>query len=268
MIRVLVMIAVTGFLVSIVTISSAVAIAGPDLFTDALMNRSFIGGHWKFDDDFNWEKDRSSGPQATREVAWTGGDMLEVDAPADVTYPQASGPGKITITGPQRALDNLEITDGRVGYIHGRHRHDGEVTIAVTAPSVTHFSLRGSGHLDIRDFKQEKLILDIFGDQQVTAKGESRGLQLSIMGSGETDLADLKLTDADVNIQGSGQAKLAPTGAAIVDISGAGDVTLLTRPSKLVTNVSGSGSVHQSDGSPAAASTPPPVPPTKGGKKI
>ncbi|THD71923.1 DUF2807 domain-containing protein [Phenylobacterium sp.] len=266
MIRVLVMIAVTGFLVSVVTISCAVAIAGPDLFTDAFLSHSFIGEHWNFDDDFSWENDRHSGPQATREMAWTGGDTLEVDVPAQITYTQAPGAGKITVTGPQRALDNLEVEDGRLRFSHGHYRHSGDLTIVMTAPAVTHFDLRGSGRLEIQDYKQDKLNLDISGSAEVTAKGESKGLQLSMSGSSDTDLSELKLSDADVNIEGSGRATLAPTGAAIVDISGSGDVTLLTRPSKLESNVSGSGSIHQKDGSPVAPAAPS-VPTPKGGKK-
>lgn len=268
MIRVLVMIAVTGFLVSVVTISSAVAIAGPDLFTDALLSHSFISGHWNIDgDNFNWENDRYSGPQATRELAWTGGDTLEVDVPAQITYTQAPGAGKITVTGSQRALDNLEIADGRLRYAHGHHRHGGDLTIVMTAPAVTHFDVRGSGRLDIRDYKQDRLNLEISGSSEVTAKGETKGLQLSMTGSSESNLGELKVTDADVNIDGSGEATLAPTGAAIVDISGSGDVTLLTRPARLESNVSGSGSIHQKDGSPVAPTPPAPPAPPKGGKK-
>jgi hypothetical protein len=267
MIRVLVMIAVTGFLVSVVTISTAVAIAGPDLFTDALLNHSFIGGHWDIDgNNFNWENDRYSGPQTTRELAWTGGDTLEVDVPAQITYTQAPGAGKITVTGSQRALDNLEIEDGRLRFSHGHYRHGGDLTIVMTAPAVTHFDLRGSGRLDIEGYEQDKLNLDVSGDAQVSAKGVAKGLQLSMSGSGEADLGELKVSDADINIEGSGAATLAPTGAAIVDISGSGDVTLLTRPSKLETNVSGSGSIHQRDGSPVGPATPAPTPP-KAGKK-
>jgi Putative auto-transporter adhesin, head GIN domain len=266
MIRVLVMIAVTGFLVSVVTISSAVAIAGPDLFTDVLMNHSFIGNHWDFDNDFTWENDRHSGAQGKRELAWTGGDTLEVDVPAQITYTQAEGPGKITVTGSQRSLDNLEIDGGNLHYARGHHRHGGDLTIVMTAPSVTHFDLRGSSRLEIQGYKQDKLSLDLSGNGQVTAKGETKGLQLSMTGSGETDLSELKVGDADVNVDGSGAATLAPTGAAIVDISGSGDVTLLTRPSKLETNVSGSGSIHQKDGSPVPP-TPLPIPTPKGGKK-
>jgi Putative auto-transporter adhesin, head GIN domain len=262
MIRVLVMIAVTGFLVSVVTLSTAVAIGGPEILTDTAWN-GWHGGHWGWSSD-DWA-DRGSrhwghdgGPQGTREMAWTGGDTLDVDLPAEITYTQAAGPGKLTISGPQRALDALEIEGGRLRCGHGRH-HGMELTIVMTAPAVTHFDLSGSGKLEIRDYKQDKLSLDLSGDTEVSAKGETQSLALSIDGSGDTDLTDLKVADAAVDIQGSGQATLAPTGSANINISGSGDVTLLTRPAKLESDVSGSGSIHQKDGT--STETPPPAPP-------
>ncbi|MGZ6049494.1 MAG: hypothetical protein ACXWKN_13950, partial [Phenylobacterium sp.] len=88
MIRVLVMIAVAGFLVSVVSLSSAVAIGGPELFTDGVWNRWFDGnGNWGWNDDWGdrrWRHGRDGGPQTTRDLAWSGGDSLEVDIPADV----------------------------------------------------------------------------------------------------------------------------------------------------------------------------------------
>ena len=188
-------------------------------------------------------------------MAWTGGDTLEIDVPAEVTYAQAAGPGKLTISGPQRALDNLVLEDGHLRFTHGRYRH-GNLTIVMTAPSVSRFNLNGNGRLAIEGYKQDKLSIDVSGDTEITAKGETKGLSLSMSGSGQTDFSDLKLGDADVDIDGSGQATLAPTGAANINISGSGDVTLLTRPSKLESNVTGSGSIHQKDGrrAPAAPS--------------
>ena len=89
MIRVLVMIAVAGFLVSVVTLSTAVAIGGPELITDGVWNRwADFGWNW---DDADWSdhgrhrRPRRRGPQTTRDLAWTGGDTLDVDVPADVT---------------------------------------------------------------------------------------------------------------------------------------------------------------------------------------
>ena len=88
MIRVLVMIAVTGFFVSVVTLSTAVAIAGPELFTDSVWNRWVdMGGHWSWNIDHSSRRWGGSdpGPQVAREIAWTGGDRLDVDVPANIT---------------------------------------------------------------------------------------------------------------------------------------------------------------------------------------
>lgn len=268
MIRVLVMIAVTGFLMSVVTLSTAVAIGGPDIVTDIARNN--WGDHWSGSNRWNWDRDdrdwrRDRGPQGTRELAWTGGDTLDVDVPAEITYTQSAGAGKLTISGPQRDLDNLVLENGRLHFAHGRHRR-GDLTIVMTAPAVNRFNLMGSGRLAIQDYKQDKLSIDVSGDTEISAKGETKGLSLSMSGSGQTDFSDLKLGDADVDIDGSGQATLAPTGVANINISGSGDVTLLTRPSKLETNVSGSGSIHQKDGGAASASpspTPSPTPSPK-----
>ena len=262
MIRVLVMIAVTGFLVSVVTLSTAVAIGGPEVLTDTAWN-GWRHGNFHWDDDWSDEGSSRGGAQGSRELAWSGGDTLNVDLPAEITYTQAPGAGKLTITGPQRALDNLEIDGGSLRYRHG-HRHWGDLTIVMTAPDVTHFNLGGSGKLAIDGYKQDKLSLDISGDADVSVKGEAHSVALSISGSGDSDLSDLKVGDADVDIDGSGQATLAPTGAAVINIAGSGDVNLLTRPSKLESNVSGSGSIHQKDGAVAAPAPPEPPKPRRG----
>jgi hypothetical protein len=265
MIRVLVMIAVTGFLMSVVTLSTAVAIGGPEVISD--IARDGWGDHWSGSNHWSWTRDdgdfHNRGVQGTREMAWTGGDTLDVDVPAEITYTQAPGPGKLTITGPQRALDALVLEDGHLSFTHGR-RHHSDLTIVMTAPAVSRFNLNGSGRLAIEGYRQDKLSIDVSGDTEVSARGEAKGLTLSMSGSGQTDFSGLKLGDADVDIDGSGQATLAPAGAANINISGSGDVTLLTRPSKLESNVSGSGSIHQKDSGAAAVSPPvPPAPPAK-----
>ncbi len=269
MIRVLISIAIAGFFVSIVTLSIAVAIGGPSAITDSAWSWS---RHWNWSDGWGSysHRGRWDGPEATKEVAWTGGDSLDIDVPADVTYTQAPGAGKLTITGPQDALDALEIDGGHIGFSH-HHRHWSGLTIVMTAPAVTHFEMNGSGKLAIQGYKQDKLALDLSGSADVTANGEAKSVALSASGSSDTDLSGLKVADADVDLTGSGEAKLAATGAVNVNISGSGDVTLLSRPTKLQSSVSGSGSIHQEDASPGptAGPAPPPAPPPapKAGKK-
>jgi hypothetical protein len=265
MIRVLVMIAVAGFLVSVVSLSAAVAIGGPDFFTDSVWEHWADNGHWGWDSD-DWadrhgRHGRDGGPETTRDVAWTGGDTLSIDVPADVRYTQAPGPGKITISGPEREVADVEVEDGHIRFMRHGHHHWGDLTLVVTAPAVTHFDLASDGTLSIDGYKQEKLNLDVAGSAKVTAKGEAKAVELSIAGSGVADLSDLKVADADITVDGSGETTLAPTGAVNVDIAGSGDVTLLNHPSKLETNVSGSGSIHQKDGIAPPSPPEPPAPP-------
>ena len=247
MIRVLVMIAVAGFLVSVVTLSVAVGLTGPE----NIMNGAWSfgpngwGGHWHGHNNVSW-RSSDDGPPTTREIAWSGGDKLDVDLDAEVQYTQASGPAKLTVSGPQDAVADVEIDDGVIRY-KSDGDHDAHLTITVAAPSVTRFVMESSGKLAIAGYRQDKLDLDLQGDADVTASGEAKAIQLGISGSANADLGAVKAAAAKVEIEGSGDATLAPTDAADIDISGSGDVTLLTHPVKLQSNVSGSGRVIKKD---------------------
>jgi hypothetical protein len=273
MIRVLVMIAVTGFLVSVVTLSTAIAIGGPDAVTrgawawgpDGRWGSAWRGhNHWSFDDHHHYGRHRhdGGGPQTTREIAWSGGDALVVDIPADVQYTQGPGPAKLVVTGPQDVVADIVVEHGQVRLAHDHDRWSDGVSIVMTAPSVSRFEMDGSGKLDIANYKQDRLALDLRGDSEVTAKGETKAIDLNISGSASADLGGLKARDAKVEIDGSGDATIAPTESANLDISGSGDVTMLTRPPKLETDISGSGSVHHDDG--AASATPAAPAPRRG----
>lgn len=245
MIRVLLMIAVAGFFLSLVTLSTAVAIGGPD----AVARGAWASGDWW---DWDWDVDHhldppahDSGPEITREIAWTGGDKLELDVAAEVTYTQAEGPGKLVITGPQRAVEQVEVGgDGRVAYESGGRRH-GRLQIVITAPAVTRFELNGNDRLIVNGYRQDRMDVRLSGSSEMVAQGEAGVVDVEINGSGEADLSGLKARETSVDISGSGEATIAPTEAADLDISGSGEVTLLTNPPRLTSDISGSGSVKR-----------------------
>jgi hypothetical protein len=285
MIRVLVMIAVAGLVLCLATLTAATIIGGPEALSRAAWswgtNHSwaFHDNRWeRWDDEGRWDRHDGwtgdSGPQATRDLAWTGGDTVEVDVPAEVRYTQAAGPAKLTISGPRRAVDDIRIENGHIRFDHNRYRsrNGSRLTIVMTAPNVTRFDLHGSSSLAIADYRQDRLRLDLSGNAEVTAAGEVNVMELDISGSAEADLGKLKTKGAEVDIAGSGEATIAPTDWAKVDISGSGDVTLLTRPAKLESDVSGSGSIRQEGGDTAAPSPTPPETPapatSKSGKKL
>jgi Ca2+-binding RTX toxin-like protein len=115
----------------------------------------------------------------------------------------------------------------------------------VTAPAVNDFNLEGAESLKLSGYHQDKLSVTVSGYGEVHAAGETRDAALKISGAGHADLGALKAQTARIEIDGSGDATLAPTDAAVIDIAGAGEATLLTNPPKLRTHISGSGQVHQ-----------------------
>jgi hypothetical protein len=276
MIRVLAMIAVAGFLLSAVCLSVAVGIAGPEFISRGVWSWHGPLNHFRWGNDghhgFNLGYDLSDdGPQATREIAWTG-ETLDVEMPAEVRFTQAEGPAKLIARGPKSALDHLVVEGGHLHF--DRTMNDvGDVTIELTAPKVTHFGLSGSGKLDIADYRQDTLDLRISGDAEITAKGSAKTVKLDISGSGNANLSDLAADGADVKITGSGQTRVGPKTWAKLDISGSGDVTLIGRPARVESHVSGSGSIQQDDsgsGDDVAAPVEPPKPvkPAKAGRPV
>ena len=72
-------------------------------------------------------------------------------------------------------------------------------------------------------------------------------MKLDISGSGDVDAGGLAADSADADISGSGKASIAPASAADLHISGDGEIDLKTRPSKLTSDVSGSGKIVEGD---------------------
>jgi hypothetical protein len=255
MIRTLFIIAGAALVLSIATLGGAAALGSRDLAAN--------GWTWTFTED-EWGNGRIQragkaedlGPDVTRSVAFEGGERLELDLSAEVTYVQGAA-NTVVITGPQAVIDWVRVQGSRLWMQDGPERvtlrlengslngwSDSErIRIVVTAPSVTTFDLEGSSDLKIRDYDQDALSIDLSGSGEIEADGRTRTLELDISGSGEADLSRLTLTDANVAIAGSGEARLGPTGRADVTISGSGDVELTQQPATLNQSISGSGGI-------------------------
>lgn len=270
MIRVLFMIALAGFVLSIASLSGAVAIGGPDAI--ARGGWSILSNHWDdWDADVRWDKDWDSddwgprrhadmGPQGTRTLAWTGGDRLDVELPADVRYVQQAGPATVVVTGPQRAVNEVVVRGDALRYDHRGAHWRPKLTIVVRAPDISRFEISGASRLAIENYRQKSLKLHVSGLAEVTAAGEVDDVDIDMSGKGEADLADLKAKGANVDISGAAEATIAPTDWAKLDISGAGDVRLLTSPKQLETDVSGAGRVRHSEPSASPSPSPSPTP--------
>jgi hypothetical protein len=277
MIRVLFMIAAAGFVLSVGTLSAAIAIGGPEAVTRGGWHM-FSGGWGEWDNHTHgrWDSDDGgpgdwgpdAGPQATRTLAWTGGDSLDLGLAADVRYVQADGPGTVTVTGPQRAVDRVVVRGDSIRYGRGGGHWRPKLSIVVRAPAINRFDVAGYNALAIEGYRQKTLRLDVAGMAKVTASGEVEDLELDISGKGDVDLGALKTRGVDVDISGAAEATIAPTEWARLDISGAGDVRLLTNPRSLETDISGAGKVRQGEAAPTPSPPSPPQAPSPKSDKL
>lgn len=265
MIRVLFMIAAAGFVLSVGTLSAAVAIGGPEaiarggwhMFSHHWSDGEHARWSWDPDDhDGRWGPD--AGPQTSRTLAWSGSDRLDLDLPADVRYVQADGPGTVTVTGPKRAVDQVTIRGDSIRYQHRHADWRPKLSIVVRAPNVSRFDVSGANTLAIENYRQKNLRLEVSGMGEVTAAGETDDVDIDMSGKGEVDLGALKTRGANVDISGAAEAIIAPTEWAKLGISGAGDVRLLTNPPRLETDISGAGKVRQGEPAPQPSPSPPP----------
>jgi hypothetical protein len=259
MIRTVTIITVAAFVLSLVCLTVAMTLAGPELITEGAWGGAFR--------HFSWGEGHHTvgyshtqtfdGPPTTREVAWTGGETLVAMIPATIIFTQADGPPKLIVHGPKDALDELNLAASPLEFKHhsglmDRGYDNPDITIELTAPKVTTFQIYGSSKLDVRNYHQDRLRIGAFGSGDVTAEGSTGRLDLTVNGSNDADLSRLAADDAAVTVSGSGQVKVAPKHWARADVSGSGDVTLTTRPKQLESHVSGSGHVEQPDGDKAS----------------
>ena len=274
MIRNILIVTAASFFLSVVCLTVAVTMAGPEIVSQGAWGWGSHGLNWAWGGhhhNFGWSRTYSDDgadagdSSASREFGWSG-EELQVEIPATVTFTQAEGPAKLVIRGPKDTLDHLHMEGGVIGVDAGRY-DSSRVSVELTAPKVTRFSMNGSGRLNIAAFRQDNLDLRVSGDADITAQGVAKSVKLNISGSGNADLAALATDAAEVTISGSGSAKLGPKTSARLDISGSGDVTLTSHPKHLESHVSGSGTIDQ-DGDAASEGPDKPAKTSKPGKSV
>ena len=204
---------------------------------------------------------RDGGPETTRDLAYSGGDRLDIGYPAEITVTQGPQP-RFTVTGPQYILDQLRLEDGgRViwdgwGQRGWGRRFRGRLRIDIVSPNLHEFYLSGAQELRLRNFDQDTLVLQASGAADVEGQGRARRLEARITGAGDLKLEDLPVEDAEVMISGAGDARIDARKSARVQISGAGNVDFKCRPeTEPDVHKSGFGDVHFG---PACASLPAP----------
>lgn len=257
MIKKLFIVAGISTLVSVIALTGAAALASREIGT-----KGYAISLVKENEGMRIRKgDNARAIVKTKTVPWAGGNTLTLDLAAKVQYVQGAE-NSIVITGPQALLDAVKIDNGHlwimdtedepetINFMIGpdgfeaKSDHEG-LKIVVTAPSIDTFLLNGDGDLEVYNYDQPKLSVDLSGNGVLEVSGQTKMLKIVQSGNGQSDLGNLRAQDADVLLSGSGNTKVRAVGKANVNISGAGHVEMATKPETLVSHISGSGSLDQ-----------------------
>ena len=198
-----------------------------------------------------------AGPVTTQSFDLKGFTGIKVAGPDDVTIRQGDA-FAISARGPQRELDELEITlDGamlsigrkREGFSFSRHDSKG-VEISITMPKLDTLRLTGSGSIDADTIDGDAVEAIVTGSGDLkAAKLTGKSAKLSISGSGDIEIGGGTVASGEYSVTGSGNIdaeKLAAQTLA-VSIAGSGDVDAQATASADV-NILGSGDATISGG--------------------
>ena len=234
------LIALAGFALSAICLGGAFALGGGSAGEGGVFN---LGG---FGSPVCTAAPSSA---SSRTLAWNGdGDRVAIALAADSHYRPTNG-DQLVVKGDPRIISHIYVRDGVVGLdcnpgisffgrrppvevtLPGRHfrsfeqRGSGNLELAGLSQPEAQISIEGSGDIQA-DGKVDRLTLLVAGSGDLTARGAAQSLGLDIRGSGDAKLGELAVKSADVTVEGSGNATIAPRDAARVSIvgNGSGDV--------------------------------------------
>jgi hypothetical protein len=212
-----------------------------------------------------WGTIKGEGEIVRQEITLPAIDGINLAFSGDVVLTPGSAQ-KIILEGQQNIIDNIkrEVRDGHWNIAFEKNVKEAKkVTVYMTVPSLEDVGLSGSGSirstgtftglsdLDVSvsgsgdiNFAHDSKTTDvrISGSGNITLSGATQNLDIVISGSGHVMAKELKASDCDISISGSGNATVQVNGDLETSISGSGDVWY-TGNANVSARISGSGEV-------------------------
>jgi hypothetical protein len=162
---------------------------------------------------------------------------IDLRAPADVVFSIGVSPS-ITVSGPADAVPLLltSIHDDVLTIEFKEHvTLTSAVKVVITSPSLQAVNLAGSGSMTASGINGDSLNLNVSGSGSIVASGR--------VNTGGVDVHAVHANALNASVHGSGGLHGFASNAAIIDLSGSGDVQINGKPSTKIVHRSGSGDV-------------------------
>ena len=118
-----------------------------------------------------------------------------------------------------------------------------KLVVNINTPNYDEVSLSGSGNINILDFKNNNLSLNISGSGNITGNGEVETLVVKINGSGNLMSKEIKSKSATITINGSGDGEVFASDSISAKINGSGNIKYFGNPGNIDTILNGSGDI-------------------------
>ena len=119
-----------------------------------------------------------------------------------------------------------------------------KLVVNINTPNYDEVSLSGSGNINILDFKNNNLSLNISGSGNITGNGEVETLVVKINGSGNLMSKEIKSKSATITINGSGEGAVFASDSISAKINGSGNIKYFGNPENVDSIINGSGDIN------------------------
>ena len=148
------------------------------------------------------------------------------------------------------ADDNLipyiktEVVNNKLNIsLNESYSSEDKLVVNINTPNYDEVSLSGSGNINILDFKNNNLSLNISGSGNMTGNGEVETLVVKINGSGNLMSKEIKSKSATIIINGSGDGEVFASDSISAKINGSGNIEYFGNPENVDSIINGSGDI-------------------------
>lgn len=189
--------------------------------------------------------EEGSGVAGTQARTVPAFDKVAVGGSADVVVTIGT-PQSVTVACDDNFLSRVrtDVDDGELSIEleNGSYRFHHDLTVTIVVPHLRAVEIRGSGDVVATGLDEAEFHGAIRGSGELRASGRAERANLEIRGSGDARLAELAARSVDVSIAGSGDVETAASEALSVEIRGSGAVRYRGDP-KITRSIAGSGEV-------------------------